>query len=149
MSLYPRCFWRLRRQIEALQAQVDYQQFQLIAAYLTLSGNIITTAVTAASYQEQIRTTFELIKMKKISWESCENNFLEAVFTETVLTETITVNQTRQLPPLQKSLSQSRHALAVLVGDFPNTRFAYSSRCHFSSHPDSSQSSILSGETTS
>lgn len=115
-------FGGLRRQIESLGAQVDYQQFQLIATYLTLTGNIVTTAVTAASYQEQIKATLELIKIQEGQLNIMQKQFeLGGISLETVLTQETLVNQTRAtLPPLQKSLSQSRHALAVLVGDFPN-----------------------------
>src|SRR5579864_4857318 len=38
-----------RRELESLKAQMDYQQFELEAAYLTLTSNIVTTTVTAAS----------------------------------------------------------------------------------------------------
>lgn len=111
-----------RRQIEALRAQVDYQQFQLIAAYITLSANIVTTAVTVASYQAQINATEELIRIEENQLKILEKQFrLGGISLENVLTQETLVNQTRAtLPPLQKSLSQSRHALLVLVGDFPD-----------------------------
>ncbi len=41
-----------RRQLESLAAQVDYQQYQLTAAYLTLTANIVTTAITEASLND-------------------------------------------------------------------------------------------------
>jgi len=58
-------FGGARRQIEQFRAQVDYQQFQLIAAYLTLTSNIVATAVTTASLQEQIEATRELLKSER------------------------------------------------------------------------------------
>lgn len=54
-----------RRALEALQAQVNYQQFQLQAAYLTLTSNIVTTAVTIASLCDQIQATHELINAQQ------------------------------------------------------------------------------------
>lgn len=115
-------FGGARRQIEGYAAQVDYQQFQLIAAYLTLTSNIVTTAVTVASLQAQIQATNELIRAQEGQLKILEQQFkLGGISQATVLTQLTLVNQTRAtLPPLQKSLSQARHALDVLVGDFPN-----------------------------
>lgn len=115
-------FGGARRQIEGYAAQVDYQQFQLIAAYLTLTSNIVTTAVTVASYQAQIQATNALIRAQEGQLNILEQQFqLGGISQSSVLTQLTLVNQTRAtLPPLQKNVSQARHALDVLVGDFPN-----------------------------
>jgi len=42
-------FGGVRRQIEALQAQADHQQFALEASYLTLTANVVTAAIAEAS----------------------------------------------------------------------------------------------------
>lgn len=115
-------FGGARRQIEASRAQVDYQQFQLIAAYIALTSNIVTTAVTVASLREQIEATHELLQAQVGQLNILEKQFqLGGISRETVLTQQTLVDQTRAtLPPLEKSLSQSLHALSVLVGNFPN-----------------------------
>jgi len=115
-------FGGARRQIEALRAQVDYQQFQLIAAYLTLSANIVTTAVTVSAYQAQIDATLALIRIEQNQLNIMEKQLrLGGISLETVLTQQTLVYQTRAtLPPLQKSLAQSKHALLALVGELPN-----------------------------
>ncbi len=115
-------FGGARRQIEALQAQVDNQQFQLIAAYLTLTSNIVTTTVTIASLQEQIDATKKLIKAQAGILTILRKQFkLGGIALETVLTQETLVEQTRAtLPPLENSFSQSRHALAALIGTYPN-----------------------------
>lgn len=115
-------FGGARRQIESLQAQVDNQQFELIAAYLTLTSNIVTTAITAASLEAQINATIDLINAQQNQLVILQNQYrLGGVSQENVLTQETLVEQTRAtLPALQKSLSQSRHALSVLVGHFPN-----------------------------
>lgn len=116
-------FGGLRRQAEGFYAQVDYQQFLLMGTYLTLTSNIVTTAVTAASYQEQIQTTRDLIKSQEHTLDILEKQFdLGAISNASVLTQQTLVNQTRAtLPPLEKSLAQSRHALAVLTGCLPSS----------------------------
>lgn len=112
-----------RRQLEGLLAQVDYQQFQLLAVYLTLTTNIVTTAFTIASYEEQIRATKSLIISQQGQLDILQKQLrFGGIAAPTVLAQQTLVEQTRAtLPPLQKSLSQARHALATLIGVFPDT----------------------------
>lgn len=111
-----------RRQIEALCAQVDYNHYLLIASYLSLTSNIVTTAVTIASLQAQITATQHLIDAEKKQLVIIEKQLqLGGVSSENVLSQQTLLAQTRALlPPLEKNLAQSRHALAVLIGFFPS-----------------------------
>lgn len=115
-------FGGLRRQVEALGAQVDYQQFQLIGAYLTLTSNIVTTAVTVASLQAQIEATEALIRAQEGQLKIIQKQYeLGGVSNANVLTQLTLVSQTRAtLPPLEKTLALNRHALAVLIGGYPD-----------------------------
>ena len=112
-----------RRQIEAYRAQVDYQQFQVLATYLTLTSNIVTTAFTVASYESQIKATKDLLRSEVGQLSILKKQYrLGGIASTNVLTQQTLVDQTRAtLPQLQKSLSLSQHALAVLIGHFPNT----------------------------
>src|SRR6202034_2765345 len=50
--------WGLnRRTVESLQAMADTQHFQVEAAYLTLTSDIVVAAITEASLREQIDAT--------------------------------------------------------------------------------------------
>lgn len=111
-----------RRQVESYQAQVDYERFQLIAAYLTLTSNIATTAITIASLQEQIDATVQLIQEESKTLYIIQKQFeLGGVSNANVLSQQTQLATTQALlPPLRKSLAQSRHALAVLIGDLPS-----------------------------
>ena len=60
----PDVFGGTRRQIESLAAQTQYQRFQLEATYLTLSSNVVATAVQEASLRAQIATTEQTIKVE-------------------------------------------------------------------------------------
>lgn len=115
-------FGGARRQVEGYRAQVDYQQFQLLAAYLTLTSNIVTTSVTIAALQEQLRATYEILRLQQDQLDIMRKQFnVGGVAYSDVLTqETLTAQTRATIPPLEKNLSQSRHALSVLVGDFPN-----------------------------
>lgn len=112
----------VRRQIEGLAAQVDYQRYQVLGTYLTLTGNIVTTAITEASLREQIQTTLELIHDQEQSLQIVRQQLaLGGASAITVLTQATELAQTRAtLPPLQKQLAQTRDALAVLVGGLPS-----------------------------
>lgn len=111
-----------RRQIEALQAQVDYQRYQLIAAYLTLTSNIVTTAVTVASLEAQIKATNALIHEEALQLKIIKKQFqLGGASQQTIFTQQTLLAQTQSLlPPLQTNLERSRHALAVLIGELPS-----------------------------
>lgn len=115
-------FGGLRRQIEGLRDQVDYQQYQLEAAYLTMTSNIVTTAITIASLQEQIQATNELIKIQRDQLRIVKGQFnLGGVSRANVLSQEAQLAQTQaSLPPLEQKLAQSNHALAVLVGSLPS-----------------------------
>ncbi|MGE3320173.1 MAG: efflux transporter outer membrane subunit [Candidatus Berkiella sp.] len=115
-----------RRQIEALAAQVNYQQFQLEAAYLTLSTNIVTSVINEASLREQIKATKELIDFQEKLLTITKKQFeLGAQTGIAVLAQETQLAQTRALlPPVEKSLAQTRHGLAVLLGEFPSQNSA-------------------------
>ena len=110
-----------RLAVEALGAQVDYQRFQLEGAYIALTANVITTAVKEASLRERIAATRDILKAQEDQLRIVERQFgLGGVSRSDVLAQRTQVAQTRAtLPPLEQSLSQSRHQLAVLAGVLP------------------------------
>lgn len=115
-------FGGARRQIEALQAQVDYNQFLLQAAYLTLTTNIVTTAIAIASNEAQIVATLDLIK-----YQQDQLNIMKKQFRLGGISETDIFNQQNQLaqtqatlPPLQQNVDVAQHTLAVLIGVLPS-----------------------------
>ena len=115
-------FGGARRELESLRSQVDYQQFQLEGAYLTLTANIVTTAVKEASLRAQIKATQDIVALQENQLEVVQNQFeLGAVSRSDVLAQQVQVAQTRAtLPPLEKELSVTRHQLAVLAGKLPS-----------------------------
>src|SRR5437879_3471209 len=113
-----------RRELEALQAGIDFQRFQLEAAYLSLTGNVATTAFREASLREQIRATREIAESQERQVQPVQNEFaLGAISRVDVLAQRAQLAQTRaNLPPLEKALAQTRNQLAVLIGKFPRRR---------------------------
>ncbi len=115
-------FGGARRELEALQSQVDSQRFQLEGAYLTITSNVVTTAVKEASLRAQIRAMQDIIAAQEKQLGLVELQYRLGGATRTdVLAQRSQLAQTRAtLPALNKGLSQTRHQLAVLVGKWPN-----------------------------
>lgn len=115
-------FGGARREAEALRAQIDYQRFQLLAAHLTLTSNIVTTTMTIALAREQIKATEQLIRTQENELNLVEKQFrLGATSQADVLSQRTQLAQTRAtLPAYQLKFSQNRHALAVLIGELPS-----------------------------
>lgn len=116
-------FGGIRRQIEGLMAEADYQRFQLEGAFLTLSGNIVTTVITEAALREQISVTEQLIKLRldQLNIIKRQLDLGGASQVELLAQQTAVEQERANLPPLQKQLMQVRHRLSVLVGDLPST----------------------------
>ena len=115
-------FGGVQRQIESSEAQLNYQVFEIEATYLTLTSNIVTTAITEASLRAQIQATEELIESQAKVLEITKKKFdLGGVSQLDVLAQQTQLAQTQaSLPPLQNSLSQTRNALSVLIGELPS-----------------------------
>lgn len=107
-----------RRQVEAYAAQADYQRYEMLATYLTMTTNIATTAFTIASLEAQIKATKNLIaEQQQVLTMTQKQLAVGGASVENVLSQQTLLAQTQAtLPPLQTSLSQEQHALAVLVG---------------------------------
>ena len=114
-------FGGTRRELEALQAQVDYQRFQLEGAWLALTANLVTTAVQQGALRAQIAATREIVAAEEQQLELVERQFrLGGAGRPDVLAQQAQLAQTRAtLPGLEKQLAQARHRLAVLAGRFP------------------------------
>ncbi len=111
-----------RRQLESTQAQAEYQRFQLEAAYLTLTSNVVAAAVQESSLRAQIAATQDIVDDESQQLEVLRQQFtLGGVTKSAVLQEETLLAQSRAtLPPLQKQLAQARNRIAALAGRFPS-----------------------------
>lgn len=114
-------FGRVRRQIEDQAAQEQYQRFQLEAAYLTLTSNLVANVIQEASLREQIDTLQALLALQEQGLAILRQQAqLGAVAESAVLSQASALNESRaNLIALRQQLEQSRHQLAVLSGRFP------------------------------
>jgi NodT family efflux transporter outer membrane factor (OMF) lipoprotein len=111
-----------RRALEASQAQADYQRFQVEATFLTLTANVVTTAIQEASLRGQIKATQDIIKGQTEQLEVLRGQFnLGGASRADVLAQEADLAATEAtLPPLEKQLEQQRSLLATLTGRFPS-----------------------------
>lgn len=111
-----------RRQVESLQAQADTQRYQLEAAYLTLTSNVVTAAIQEASLRAQIAATTEILNSERESARILRHQFdLGSIAQTDVMAQDAAVaNLEATLPPLEKQLAVQRHLLAALAGRFPS-----------------------------
>jgi NodT family efflux transporter outer membrane factor (OMF) lipoprotein len=122
VSYSPDVFGANRRSMESLQAQEQGVRFQMIAAYTTLTANVVVTAIQAAAVQAQIDATRQLIDLNSNMVEILRYQYtkgyagrLDVVAQESQLAQLVAT-----LPPLLKQSAQLRDLLAVLAGRFPN-----------------------------
>jgi len=115
-------FGGIRRQIEQLNAQAEYERFQLEATDLTLAANVIDAAITEASLQAQIDTTRDIIRADTDALNLTRQRFqLGGVSQVDVLQQqSLLDTQVATLPGLRKQLQQTRNQLAVYLGGHPD-----------------------------
>jgi NodT family efflux transporter outer membrane factor (OMF) lipoprotein len=115
-------FGGTRRQVEALQAQAEYQQFALEASYLTLTANIVAAAVNEASLRAQILATEDIARSQQKQLDITQRRVAAGGASRAdVLQQQATLQATlATLPPLRNQLAQQRNQLAAYIGDFPS-----------------------------
>src|SRR6516164_3096979 len=118
----PDVFGGTRREVESLTATTEFQRFQLEAAYLTLTSNVVAAAVQEASVRGQIAATEEIIKIQTGSLGILRKQFeLGQVAGADVAAVEATLAQAQAtLPPLQKQLAVQRDLLTALIGRLPS-----------------------------
>lgn len=122
LSYVPDLFGGTRRAVEQAKAQLESTRFQLEATYLTLSSNVVVTAVQEASLRGQIAATERLLDLQhQLTDKVRQQRALGTADDLDLLAQQSLEAQTAQtLPPLQKQLGQTRDALTALLGRLPS-----------------------------
>ena len=122
LTYAPDIFGATRRQVEIAKAQADSSRFQLEATYLSLSSNVVVTAIQEAALREQIATTERLLQLEhQLTGFVQQQRLLGTASELDILSQQTLEAQTAQsLPPLQKQLGQTRDALTALLGRLPS-----------------------------
>ncbi len=124
VSYAPDVFGGVRRSVESLKAQAEEQRFELEAAYLTLTSNVVAAAVQEASLRGQIAATEEIIRIATDQLAILRRQYaLGAVAQADVAAQEAALAQAQAtLPPLQKQLALQRDLITALVGRLPDAQ---------------------------
>ena len=122
LSYLPDVFGGTRRAVEAAKAQEESNRFQLEAVYLTLSSNVIVTAVQEASLRAQISATERLVQLEHQQTDVVQHQRTLGTASELDLLsqQSIEAQTVETLPPLRKQLAQTRDQLTALLGRLPS-----------------------------
>lgn len=114
-------FGGTRRQVEQQVALAEFQEYQLDAAYLTLTGDVVTQAIAIASAREQMTVVHEILAddEKNLQLLSELLALRQATRTDVEQARSQLTADGALLPPLRQQVSVAKHALAVLLGRPP------------------------------
>lgn len=114
-------FGGTRRKVEQQAALAEVQQYELAAAYLTLTGDAVTEVITIASLQAQIKASEDILAEDENNLALVRQKFEagKAAQTDVLTAETQLAVDRAALPPLRQQLSSARHALSILTGRPP------------------------------
>ena len=113
--------WGLnRRAVESLQALADVQRFEVEAAYLALTSNVVVAAITEASLRGEIEATDQLIAINGKMLDLLQRRLDKGLSNGSdVAVQAAALAQAKAtLPPLRKALAQQRDLLAALSGAY-------------------------------
>ena len=110
-----------RRAVESLQAQVDFQRYEVKGTYLTLSGNIINAVIARAAYHEQIKAAEQIIGIDREQVGISEAQWQAGAvpYSNVLSLRSQLAADEATLPPLRQKLSQTEDLLATLTGHTP------------------------------
>lgn len=114
-------FGGARRAVQSAQAQAEITGFQLEGAYLSLTANIVTTAIREAALRAQYQSNLEIYQSQKNLADLISKQLEIGTASRVDLTSQVSLAASSQIDLLNidKNLSFTRNQLAVYVGDFP------------------------------
>jgi NodT family efflux transporter outer membrane factor (OMF) lipoprotein len=120
ISFVPDIWGQNVRAVESLDALTEQAQFQLEAAYLTLTANVVAAAIQEASLRGQIAATERIIHIERDILGILKNQFAagQAAQVDVLTQETALAQSEQTLPPLKKQLAIQRDLLTALAGQF-------------------------------
>jgi NodT family efflux transporter outer membrane factor (OMF) lipoprotein len=106
------------RAVENLDAVTEQQTFQLEAAYLALTSNVVTAAIQEASLRGQIAATQRIIVIERrlLGILKRQHDLGQASKADVLAQEAALAQAEQLLPPLEKQLALQRDLLTALAG---------------------------------
>ena len=126
ISYVPDVFGLNRRQVETLDALAEVQRFQVHAAYLSLTSNVVSAAIQEALVRAQLEATEFISNIQREQLRVAQLRFDhgDVARSEVVAQEALYAQTQAAVPVLRKQLAQQRNLLATLAGQFPNEELA-------------------------
>jgi NodT family efflux transporter outer membrane factor (OMF) lipoprotein len=111
-----------RRTVEGLRAQAGAQRYASMAAYLTLSANVVNTVIARAAYAAQIRATEQLIDLENQQLQLTQTQVRAGTtpYSSVLSLRSLIAANQALLAPLRQKISQSEDLLATLEGVVPS-----------------------------
>jgi len=122
VSYYPDVFGLNRLVSQGGQARVDIARDQLLAARLTIEGNVVNVALDLALLEEELTATKIAINDQQQVLDLTRTQYrLGSALPFDVLTqESVLASTQAMLPALQQAYAADRHLLATYLGRFPS-----------------------------
>jgi NodT family efflux transporter outer membrane factor (OMF) lipoprotein len=115
-----------RRTVESLEAQTDQQRYQLEAAYLALTSNVVAAAIQEATLrgqvvavQRSVAIARDLLDLTRQMNEKGQISQADVLSQEAAFAQTLAL-----LPPLEKQVALNRDLLSALAGQLPSNEVA-------------------------
>lgn len=120
-SFSPDVFGITARKVEQEASLAEYQAFELAAAQLTITGDVVTEALTIASDRAQIAAINDILAddAKNLALVRQKFESGRAPRTDVLLAESQLNNDRALLPPLQQLLGVAEDALTTLASKYP------------------------------
>jgi len=114
-------FGLTRRTVENARAQAQAVRYQMIAAHLTLTSNVVAAAIQDAALDAQIDATRQLIDIDGKVVETLKYQLAKGYASglDLAAQQAQLAQVTATLPPLLKQSAQQRDLIAVLAGRYP------------------------------
>lgn len=121
VSFVPDVFGLTARRVEQQGALTENQAYQLAAAQLAVTGNVVTEALTIASVNLQIDAIKEIVADDEKNLALVRQRFEagKSAHADVLTAEAQLANDRTPLPPLEQQLAAAEDALAILVGRSP------------------------------
>ncbi len=118
ISFTPDVFGLTRRQVESQSAQAESQNFELEAAYLTLTSRIVLAAIQDASLRKQIESAQASVTVGREVLELLKKqlDMREASLTDVATQEAALAQFEQQLQTLSKQFGANRDLMIALTG---------------------------------
>jgi NodT family efflux transporter outer membrane factor (OMF) lipoprotein len=122
VSYNPDLFGQIRRKKEAAEADADEKARELDAAYLTLTGEVVTQVISIASAKSQIQYTNAIVESEQADLDMIRKAHAAggATAADIKTYEVLVAQDSANIPNIRQRLMKGRHMLALLVGKSPS-----------------------------